>query len=139
MLERIKMSFSRLTVKIALGAVVAAFISKYLPWLTDKTHSQSLAQAIAAKPDYFTGVPTLLMVGLLWVAVWFLLNHPKLTLLGDAPLLLVWLGMLMTASDYSLDLGIGAFLFILAVAVCVVMAFMTKKLKKDAGAPQAGR
>lgn len=131
MLEKIKVSFGRLTVKIALGAVVVAFISSFLPWLTEGTKSQSLMQAFAEKPDYFVGFPLMLIGGLLWIAVWFLLNHPKLTLVGVFSLLLVWLVMLMVASDYGLNLGMGFFLYIIAVVICVVMAFMTKKIKKN--------
>lgn len=131
MLEKIKTSFGRLTVKIALGAIIIAFISQYLPWLTEGTRSQSLAEAFAEKPDYFVGFPVMLIGGLLWMAVWFLLNHPKLTLVGVIPLLLVWLVMLMVASDYGLNLGMGFFIYIIALVLCVVMSFMTKKIKKN--------
>lgn len=127
MLEKIKISFGRLTVKIALAAVIIVFISQYLPWLTEGNKSQSLAQAFAEKPDYFIGFPIILIGGVLWIGVCFLLNHPKLTLVGFLPLLLVWLVMLMTASDYGLNLSVGFFLYIIALVVSVVMAFATKK------------
>ena len=72
----------------------------------------------------------MLIGGILWIAVCFLLNQPKLSLIGNLPLLLVWLVLLMVASDYGLDLGIGFFLYIIALVVCVAMAFATKKIKK---------
>lgn len=131
MLEKIKVSFGRLTVKIAVGAAIAALLSQYLTWLTDGRHTQSLAQAFAEKPDYFVGFPFILFGGTLWVAVCFLLNHPKLSLVGLVPLQLIWLAMLMTASDYGLSLGAGFFLFIAAMIVCVVMVFKTKKIKTE--------
>lgn len=131
MLNKIKMSFGRLTVKIALGAVVLTFISQYLPWLTDRTHSQSLAEAFVEKSSYFAGMPVVLIIGLLWVAVWFLLNHPKLTLVGILPLIFIWLSLLATASNYGINLGIGSFLYIIMVIVCVVMAFLTKKQRNN--------
>lgn len=132
MMEKIKMSFGRLTVKIALAAVIICFISQFLPWLTEKKQSMSLVEAFAEKPTYFAGMPIMLIVGLLWVAVWFLLNHPKLTLVGIVPLVLVALVLLMTASDFGLNLGIGFFLYVIALIVCVVMAFMTKKQRNNA-------
>lgn len=130
MLEKVKMSFERVTVKIALIAAVLGYVSQYLPWLTDKTHSQSLAQAIAEKPDYFIGFPIIMIVGFLWIIVCFLLNHPKLALVGWLPLNFMWLVMLMTASDYGLNLGMGFFVYIIVQIVCLVMVFMTKKIKK---------
>lgn len=130
MLDKVKLSFARITVKIALAALVLAFISQYLPWLTEKSHSQTLAEAFAEKPSYFVGFPQMLIGGILWIAVCFLLNHPKLSLIGNLPLLLVWLVLLMVASDYGLDLVIGFFLYIIALVVCVAMAFATKKIKK---------
>ncbi len=131
MLNKIKMSFRRLTVKISLGAVVLAFISQYLPWFTDRTHSQSLSEAFVEKPRYFAGMPVVLIVSLLWIAVCFLLNHPKLTLVGILPLLYIWLSLIATASNYSLSLGIGFFLYTIMLIVCIVMAFLTKKQKND--------
>lgn len=130
MLDTIKNSFSKVTVKLALAAAVVIVASLYLAWLQEGELSESLVEAIAEKPDYFAGVPQLLVAGVLWIVVWFLLNHPKLTLIGVIPLLLVWAIMLMTASDYGLDLGIGFFIYILALVVCVAMAFATKKTKK---------
>lgn len=127
--DKIKMSFGCLTVKIALAAVILTFVSIYLPWLTDRTRSQSLAEAIAAKPKYFAGMPVVLIVGLLWIAVWFLLNHPKLTLIGVLPLSFICMSMISTASNYHINLGFGFFLYILMIIVCVVMAFLTKKKK----------
>ena len=79
MLYKVKLSFARITVKIALAALVLAFISQYLPWLTEKSHSQTLAEAFAEKPSYFVGFPQMLIGGILWIAVCFLLNHPKLS------------------------------------------------------------
>lgn len=131
MMKTVKLSFGRLTVKVALGAVVLAFVSQYLPWLTEGSKSQSLAQAFAEEPDYFVGFPIMLVGGIIWIAVWFLLNHPKLTLVGILPLLLVWLVMLMTASDYGLNLGMGFFIYIIAVSVSAAMAFATRKMKKE--------
>lgn len=131
MLEKVKMSVKRPTVIVALIAVVVSYVSKYLPWLTDRTHSQSLAQAIAEKPGYFKGVPELLILGLLWVAVCFLLNHPKLTLIGIVPLQLVWLGMMVIAIDYGISFGMGFFVYILMQIVCLAMVFATKKIKKE--------
>lgn len=130
MLEKIKSTFRLVTVKIALCAVILCFISQYLPWLTEGKHSQSLAEAFAEKPDYFVGFPVMLIGGILWIAAWFLLNHPKLTLVGVLPLMLVWLVMLITASEYGLNPGVGFFLYIIAVIVSAVMAFATKKIKK---------
>lgn len=130
MLETVKASFSRMTVKISLGAMVLCFISRYLPWLTDRSHSQSMVEAFAEKPSYFVGMPIMVIGGILLVAALFLLDRPKLTLIGDAVLTVVWLVFLMTASDYGLDLGIGAFLYLIAVIACVVMAFLTRRMKK---------
>lgn len=131
MLEKVKMSIKRPTVIIALVAVILGYVSQYLPWLTDRTHSQTLAQAIAEKPDYFIGFPAILLIGFLWVAVWFLLNHPKLTLVGILPLQFIWLVMLMIASDYGISLGLGFWVYVIMQIVCVVMVFATKKIKKE--------
>lgn len=130
MMEKVKLSFGRLTVKIALVAVVFTLISPFLPWLTEGDRSQSLMQAYAEKPDYFVGFPLMIVGGVLWIGVWFLLNHPKLTLVGVLPLLLICLVMLMTASDYGLNLGIGFFIYSIAVVVSAAMAFATKKSKR---------
>lgn len=138
MTEKIKTTFGIVTVKIALGAVILCFISLFMPWLTEGRLSMTLIQAFQEKPSYFAGMPALLAVGLLWVAAFFLLNFPKLTLVGDVPLLVVWLGLMVTASDYGLTLGIGSYLYLILVIVCIVMAFMTKKIKKDGGANKAG-
>lgn len=132
--EKIKMSFKCVTVKIALAAVVLGALCPFMPWLTEGRYSMSMTQAFAEKPGYFTGMPAMLIGGLLWIAVFFLLNHPKLSLVGNAPLLIIWLVFLMTASDFGLNLGVGSYLFLIAVIVCIVTAFMTKKVKN--GNPQ---
>lgn len=126
----IKTSFNKLTVKIALGAVVLCFLCRYLPWLTEGKQSMSMVEAIEEKSSYFAGITAVLIVGFLWVIVFFLLNHPKLTLIGDVALLVVWLVFLMTASDYNLNLGFGAILHLILVIACIVLAFLTKKTKK---------
>ncbi len=137
-MEKIKASFSCVTVKIALVADLLCFVSIFLPWLTERGHTMSLTEAFAEKPSYFVGMPVMLAAGLIWVALWFLLNHPKLTLVGVLPLLLVALVMVMTASDYGLALGIGFFLYVIGLIACVVMAFMTKKIRKTDTPPAAG-
>lgn len=129
MLNKIKGSIHWRPVKIALAAVVVAFISVWLPWLADETHSQSLAEAFSAKPDYFTGMPAMVTLGMLWTALSFLLFRRKLALLGLIPMAIVWGKVLMTASDYGLYLGIGFYLYIISVVVCVVMAL--RKLRVD--------
>lgn len=129
MLEKMKLSFGRLTVKIALGAAAIAFISQYLPWLTDGRLSQSLASVFAEDPEYYVGLPTLLAGGLLWVALCFLLNHPKLALVGILSQIFIVLAMVMTASKYDLHMGFGFFIYSIAVVTCIVMVFLTRKIK----------
>lgn len=133
LLEKAKRSFGYVTIKAALGAVALAFISPFFPWFTQdvpflkETMKMSLWEAFMEKPTYFDGIPQILIAGCLWVAVFFLLYRPKLTLVGSVPLLGLGLILLTIASDYDLDLGIGFFLYIIAVIVCIAMAFMTKK------------
>ena len=131
MLEKVKVSFGRLTVKIGLCAAILCFISQYMTWLTEDERSTSLAGLIAEEPDFFEGLPAMLIGGVLWIAVCFLLNHPKLTLIGVLPLLVILLAMLTTASGFGYGLGMGVFLYIIALVVCVVMAFATKKIKRE--------
>lgn len=130
MLNKMKLSFERLTVKIALGAAVIAFISQYLPWLTDGRLSQSLASVFAEDPEYYVGLPILLVGGLLWIVLCFLLNHPKLALVGTLPQIFTVLVMSMTASEHDLHMGVGFFVYSIAVVICIVMVFLTRKIKK---------
>lgn len=135
-MECIKVSVAKKTVLIALAAAVVCFITRWLPWFTYGSYSMSMAGAIAEKPSYFAGVTLMHTVGVLWLLVFFLTNHPKLSIIGVLPLIFLWMSMLFTASDYDMGVGFGAYVYILTVVVCIAMAFATKKTKK-AKAPAA--
>lgn len=133
MKNKIQTSWNRRTVKIALGAVALAFISQFLPWMTTpgllEEETASLIGIYTADTSFFAGVPMVLLVSLLWIALWFLCNHPKLTLIGVIPLLFVWFGFLLIGGKYGAKLHIGFYIYFIAVVVCAVMAFATKKIK----------
>lgn len=129
--KTIQASLKRVTVKIALGAVALTFISQFFPWLTARGQRMSLMAIYTQDASFFTGVPAIILCSLLWIAVLFLLNHPKLTLLGVFPLLFVWFGFLLIGGKYEAPLGIGFFIYLIAVLTCIVMAFATKKIKAD--------
>ncbi len=129
MLNKMKRSFGRPTVRIALVAVVLALVSLFLPWLSRGELSTSLMGAYLEEPEYFMGLPAVILCSLLWLAVCFLLNHPKLSLVGILPLLFAWFGILLIAGEVEAKLGIGFFIYFIAAVVCVVMAFATKKLR----------
>lgn len=130
MLEKIKISWKVLTVKIGVGAVVISLLSLFMPWFTYNNMSQSVVQAIKADPDFFAGVSPIFAVSMLWVVGFFLTNHPKLTLVGDAALLFLYAGFAIAGSDRGLSAGVGSYLYLLMVFVCIVCAFLTKKRKK---------
>ncbi|MDO4327353.1 MAG: hypothetical protein Q4E24_15230 [bacterium] len=130
-MKTIQISLKRLTVRIALGAVILAFISQFLPWMKTGNQSQSLIGIYTADTSFFAGVPMVLLLSLLWIAGWFLLNHPKLTLIGIVPLLFVWFGFLLIGGKYQASLGIGFFVYLIAVLTCAAMAFATKKIKTN--------
>lgn len=130
MIEKVKMMWKVLTVKIGAAAVAVSFISLFLPWFTYKDMSQSVMQAIHADPDYFTGLLPAMVIAMLWIVFFFLTNHSKLTLLGDAVLLFVYAGMAIEGFDRGLSAGVGSYLYLLAVLVCIICAFLTKKQGK---------
>jgi hypothetical protein len=118
------------TVWVALGAVVLAVISIYLPWLTYRKETASLIEVIESDPDFFTGFLPLIFIGLAWNVAFFLLNHPKLTLLGNLPVFFCGLIMIIAIGETPADLGFGAILFMIASVTMIVMAFATKKIRK---------
>lgn len=130
MLKMIQVSLKRLTVRIALAAVVLIFISQFLPWITARGQSMSMMAIYTQDTSFFAGVPVVTLLSLLWIALWFMLNHPKLTLIGVLPLLFVWFGFLLVGGKYEADMGIGFFIYLIAVLICVIMAFATKKIKE---------
>lgn len=131
MLKTIQVSLKRLTVRIALGAVVLIFISQFLPWITARGQSMSMMAIYTQDTSFFAGVPAMTLLSLLWIALWFMLNHPKLTLIGVLPLLFVWFGFLLIGGKYQASLGIGFFVYLISVLACAVMAFATKKIKTN--------
>ncbi len=131
-MKTIETSFKRLTVRIALGAVILSFISQFLPWLRTGSLSSSLIGIYTANASFFAGVPMVVLVSLLWIAACFLFNHPKLTLIGDLPLLFVWFGFFLIGGKYQASMGVGFFVYLIAVLLCIAMAFATKKIKTNA-------
>ena len=134
-MERVKVSVLIRTIQIALGCVAVCFISIFLPWLTASVWgvkvNLSMVEAFKENPTWFEGMPLLLAVGLLWMLILYLLGRPKLALIGVVPLAIVWLGMFVTADEYGFDLGIGAFIYLIALIACIVMSFMTKKIPSN--------
>lgn len=126
-MEKVKVCWKIITVKVAVVAAVLAAVSLFLPWFTYMGLSQSMMDAVAADPEFFTGFLPVIFIALLWIVVFFLLNHPKLTLVGDAALLFVGVGAIILGKDRGLSVGMGAWLFVLAVATCLICAFITKK------------
>lgn len=129
-MEKMKVCWKMATVKISVAAVILAAVSLFLPWFTFMGLSQSMMDAISADPEFFTGFLPVLIIAMLWVVVFFLLNHPKLTLVGDAALLFVGVGTMILGMDRGLNPGLGAGLFVVAVLVCIVCAFLTKKQRR---------
>lgn len=127
MIEKVKMMWKLLTVKIGVVAVAVSFISLFLPWLTYRDISQSLMQALHADPDYFAGLLPAVVIAMFWIVFFFLTNHSKLTLLGDLVLLFVYGGMAIEGFDRGLSAGVGSYLYLLAVLVCIICAFLTRK------------
>ena len=121
-MEKIKETWKLVTVKIALAAAVLALVSLYLPWYTRDNLSQTIMQAIKERPDYYVGALPVVVIGALWTAAFFLLNHPKLTLIG--------LAFVMEASGRGISLGMGAYLYAVMVIALIVCAFATKKIRK---------
>lgn len=131
MIENVKKSWSVVTVKVAVCAAAAALISLFLHWFTYKDEGMSLIEIVRESPEYFKGVLPLFLLGIVWVAVFFLLNHPKLTLLGDVLLLFMYAAMALEGANHGLSMGVGNILFLIAVIACVVCAFLTRKRKKN--------
>lgn len=129
MLKTIQVSLKSLTVRIALAAAVLIFISQFLPWISSRGQSMSMIEIYTQDASFFAGVPAVTLLSILWIALWFMLNHPKLTLIGVLPLLLVWFGFLLIGGKYEADMGIGFFIYPIALLICVIMAFTTKKIK----------
>ena len=130
MFETVKKSVRRVTVIAALVLAVLCFVSLYLPWFTLNGESQSVMEAVKADPDFFTGLlPTIILL-LLWVAVFFLTNHPKLTLVGALALLPIGATLVYAGQDRGLGTGFGTYIYFLAAIGFIVCAFATKKLKK---------
>lgn len=142
-MDRIKAAVTTRTIQIALGGLAVCFISIFFPWLTDsflgEKRSLSMVKAFQANPTWFEGVPILLAVGLLWMLVFYLFRFPKIALIGILALAVVWLAMFVTADEYRFKLGFGAYVYIIALIVCVVMSFLTKKTpNNDAGPNMPG-
>ncbi len=129
-MEKIKETWKLITVKIAIGAAVLALVSLYLPWYTRDNLSQTVMQAINERPDYFVGALPVVIIGALWTAVFFLLNHPKLTLIGDAALMFMFLAFSMETWGRDISLGMGAYLYAVMTIALIVCAFATKKIRK---------
>lgn len=129
-MEKIKETWKLITVKIAIGAAVLALVSLYLPWYTRDNLSQTVMQAINERPDYFVGALPVVIIGALWTAVFFLLNHPKLTLIGDAALIFMFLAFSMETWGRDISLGMGAYLYAVMTIALIVCAFATKKIRK---------
>lgn len=125
-----KKTWKKPTVLVAWGAVVAAFLSLYMTWGQQDGITASFMALIKEDPEFFQGVLALTVVGLLWSALFFLLNHPKLTLLGDLVSAFCGFAMSFSLVDIGVDLGFGAILFFLAIIVLIVMAFATKKIRQ---------
>lgn len=131
MLEKIKKSWSLLTVKVAVVALLVSIVSLYMPWFTYDNLSQTVMQAIHADPDFFVGALPVLFIAVLWVLIFFLINHPKLTLVGDAVLIFMYAGFVIAGKDRNLNQGAGAYLYLAAVIVCIICAFATKKQREE--------
>lgn len=127
MMDKVKGTWSLLTVKIAIGAVLVSLVSLYLPWFTYGGQSQTLNEAMKADPDFFVGAMPVMIAAAIWIVVFFLLNHPKLTLLGDVAMLFMYAAFAVAADDRNLNQGVGFYLYLVAAIVCIVCAFATKK------------
>lgn len=129
-MEKMKQSWSVVTVKIAVIAVVIALVSIFLPWFSRDNMSQTLKQAVDADPEFYVGILPAIVVGAIWIVLCFLLNHPKLTLVGTVVMAFCGLAVVVLAMGWNLSLGLGTWFYLLAVVVCVVCAFATKKIRK---------
>ena len=129
-MNKIKKSWRTPTVKIAVIAVLAAIACLFLPWLKGEDITLSLMTAVRENPAEYTGVLPLIMVSALWVIFMFLLNHPKLTLVGDLPLIFILAGFFILDSDSETKPGFGRYLYLAAVLVCVICAFLTRKRRE---------
>lgn len=90
--------------------------------------------AIETDPDFYNGFLTVIVISLIWSTAFFLLNHPKLTLIGTVPAFLCGLIIVLAAGDSPASLGSGAILYMIATVALIVMAFATKKICKAAPA-----
>ena len=129
--EIIKKSAHRVTVIFALAAVALSFVSLYLPWFTLDNMSQSVMQAVREDPDFFVGLLPAIVIALSWIAVFFVTNHPKLSLLGVLALLFLGVALIIAGVDRGLGIGFGGYLYMLLNLVFIGCSFATKKMKKD--------
>ena len=138
-MDRIKASVATRTIQIALGGVAVSLISIFLPWLTASAFgikvSYSMPEAFHANPTWFEGVPIILIVGILLTVGLYLFRFPKLALIGIAAMAFVWVAMFMTADEFGFKLGFGAYLYAIALIVCIVMSFLTKKMPSNGPGP----
>ena len=133
MKEKIKATWSLITVKAALAAAALAAVSLYLPWYTNGTLNQSLMQRVGENPDYYIGAVPVILAGILLTVIFFLTNHPKLTLIGDVAMAVMYLAFtVMEIAGYNdVRLAMGAYLYLTAMAVLIVCAFATRKIRKE--------
>lgn len=127
MLNKVKQCWGTLTVKIAVIASVLSIVSLYLPWFTYGGQSQSVMEAIEADPDFFAGAMPILLVAALVTIVLFLTNHPKLSLIGPAVMAFMFMALKVAGDERNLNSGIGTYLYLVVIIVCIVCAFATKK------------
>lgn len=131
MKEKIKAAWSLITVKIAVVAAALAAVSLYLPWYTNGTLNQSLMQRVNENPDFYVGAVPVILVGIFLTVIFFLTNHPKLTLIGDLLMSAMYLAfaVMETAGYHDVRLAVGAYLYLIATLLLIVCAFATKKIR----------
>lgn len=137
-MERIKKAVTTPTILIGLGGVVLGVISIFLPWFTNVLLDLSLDQTLDLA-EWFQGetqvgtiLRVLLIVGFVWMGVFYLLRFPKTALIGILPLALVWFIMYLAADNArGTSLGAGAYVYIAALILCIIMSFATPKMQKN--------
>ena len=136
-MERIKKAVTTRTIQIALGALVVCVITMFLPWLAQGRRTMSLAELLEEGDERLDMVPVMLTVGFLWMVIFYLLRFPKIALAGILPLAFIWMAVYMAADQLSgVNLGLGAYLYMLMLIVCIVASFLTRiKPKNPAGNP----
>lgn len=122
------------TVWIALVLSLAAIVAIFLPWVSASamgvTQSMTFRQLTSEEETLF--MTPLAVIANLWVILFFLTNHPKLTLIGTLANAFSILIIMMAISQFNgmLQYGAGFYLYIAATIICFVCAFATKKQKK---------